>query len=190
MAYRTVYIFRHGETVHNRDKIFSGWSKTHLTKKGKQQAARVGKKLKNKKFAMCFSSDQDRAIETAKIVLKHHKGVPIIVDARLRERDYGKLTGTSKTELQKKNPRQYLIWHRSYNVGPPGGENFKMVNARVRPFIKDLIKIMKSFKVNVAISAHGNSIRPLRKYFEKLTISQMRKIENPHDKYWAFRVKV
>jgi len=190
MATRTVYIFRHAETVHNKKHIFSGWSRTKLTKKGRKQAGAVGKKLKNKKFAMCFSSDQDRALETAQIVLKHHKGIPIIVDARLRERNYGKLTGKSKLKLEKKNPRQYQIWHRSYNIAPPGGESFKMVNARVKPFIKDLLKIMKQFKVNVAVSAHGNSIRPLRKHFEHLTISQMRKIENRHDKFWSYRVEV
>ena len=190
MATRTVYIFRHAESRDNKKKIFSGWRHSPLTNKGKQQAGVVAKKLRKKRFSICFSSDQDRAIQTARIVLKYHKGVPVIVDARLRERNYGKLTGTSKVALQKKYPRKYQIWHRSYNIAPPGGESFKMVNARVRPFIKDLINIMKHFKVNVAISAHGNSIRPLRKHFEKLTISQMRKIENPHDRYWSYRVKV
>ena len=190
MKYRTVYIFRHSQTYANKKGIFAGWMPSKLTPHGINQAKKIAKKLKNKKIDIAFSSDMDRAIQTLKEVLKYHKGVSILIDARLRERNYGKLTGTSKGALHKKNPRQYHIWHRSYNIPPPGGESFRMVNARVRPFIKDLLKIMKQFKVNVAISAHGNSIRPLRQHFEKLTIHQMRTIVNPHNRYWAYRVKV
>jgi broad specificity phosphatase PhoE len=188
--HRTVYIFRHSESTDNRNGIFSGWRDAKLTPYGISQARKIAKKLKTKHIELAFSSDQTRALQTANEVLKFHKGVPIIVDARLRERDYGKLTGTSKEAFKKKNPKLYQVYHRSYNKGPPGGESFHDVNKRVAPFIKDLLKIMKTFKANVAISAHGNSIRPLRKHFEHLTISQMRKIENPHDKYWVYRVKV
>ena len=49
---------------------------------------------------------------------------------------------------------------------------------------------MKKYKVNVAISAHGNSMRPFRKYFEKLTRHQMMKLENPWDQYFEYNVKV
>jgi len=188
--YKTVYIFRHSQSVDNKNGIFSGWRDSPLTKFGISQARKIAKKLKGKKIDLAFSSDQKRALQTAHEVLKYHPDVPIIVDARLRERDYGKLTGTSKLAFQKKNPRLYEVFHRSYATPPPGGESFKMVNERVRPFIRDMLKIMKSYKVNVAISAHGNSIRPLRKHFEKLTNDQMRRIENPQDKYWTYKVKV
>jgi 2,3-bisphosphoglycerate-dependent phosphoglycerate mutase len=63
-----------------------------------------------------------------------------------------------------------------------------MVEKRVNVFIKDLIKKIKKDKVNVAISAHGNSMRPFRKYFENLTIKQMMKLENPWDDYFEYRI--
>lgn len=187
---RTIYLFRHSESVDNRNKIFSGWRDSKLTAKGLSQARQIARKLRHKHIDLAFTSDLTRAIQTLDEVLKFHKGVPVIVDARLRERDYGRLTGTSKVAFEKKNPKLYAIYHRSYNKGPPKGESFKDVNERVAPFIKDLLHIVKAYKVNVAISAHGNSIRPLRKHFEHLTITQMRKIENAQDKYWAYRVKV
>jgi bisphosphoglycerate-dependent phosphoglycerate mutase len=49
---------------------------------------------------------------------------------------------------------------------------------------------MKEEKCNVAISASGNSMRPLRKYFEKLTINQMMKLENPWDNYFEYVINV
>ena len=69
---------------------------------------------------------------------------------------------------------------------PPGGESVAIVEKRVRSFIKDLLKMMKQKKVNVAISAHGNSMRPFRRYFEKLSIKQMMKLENPWDDYFEY----
>ncbi|MBI4144657.1 histidine phosphatase family protein [Candidatus Woesearchaeota archaeon] len=190
MAYRTVYVFRHGESYDNIDHIFSGWRDSKLAPKGVKSAKLLARKLRNKRIDLAFSSDQTRALQTLDEVLRFHKGIPVVIDARLRERDYGALTGKSKDAFEKQNPRLYMIYHRSYTRSPPKGESFKDVNERVKPFIHDLIKLMKSFKVNVAISAHGNSIRPMRKHFEHLSIAQMRSLENAHDRYWAYRIKV
>ena len=43
--------------------------------------------------------------------------------------------------------------------------------------------------MNVAISAHGNSMRPFRRYFEKLTVAEMMKLENPWDDYFEYEIK-
>ncbi|MBI4150930.1 histidine phosphatase family protein [Candidatus Woesearchaeota archaeon] len=183
-----LYVFRHGESKDNINQVFSGWRDSPLAAQGKKSAKLLAKKLKSRKIDLAFSSDQVRALDTLKEVLKHHKNVPVIIDARLRERDYGDITGLRKNVFQKKNPKLYEIYHRSFTKGPPKGESFKMVLARVNPFIKDLIKIMKTWNVNVAISAHGNSIRPIRKHFETLSIHEMRTIENGHDVVWSYRV--
>ena len=107
------------------------------------------------------------------------------------ERGYGKLQGKyHKTVIADVGKKQFDIWHRSYNIPPPKGESIKMVQKRVESFIKDLLKKMKKEKINVAISAHGNSMRPFRKYFQKLTIKQMMKLENPWDDYFEFVVDV
>ena len=183
-----LYVFRHGESTDNINEIFSGGRDSKLAPQGITSARLLAKKLKNRKIGLAFSSDQSRALDTLKAVLKYHKEVPVIVDARLRERDYGNITGMRKDVFMKKNKKLYEIYHRSFTKGPPGGESFKMVLKRVNPFIKDLIAIMKAWNVNVAISAHGNSIRPIRKYFEKLSIHEMRTMENGHDVIWSYRV--
>ena len=94
-----------------------------------------------------------------------------------------------QTILKKYGEEQFDLWHRSYDIPPPGGESIKMVEKRVRSFIKDLFFIMKTKKVNVAISAHNNSMRPFRRYFENLSINQMMKMENPYEKYFDYIIK-
>ena len=84
----------------------------------------------------------------------------------------------------------YEIYHRSYDIPPPGGESIKDVEKRVKPFIRDLLRKVKRERVNVAISAHGNSMRPLRKYFEKLSTQEMLELENPYDDYFVYSIKV
>jgi 2,3-bisphosphoglycerate-dependent phosphoglycerate mutase len=148
----------------------------------------------------------------------HPECKEVITDDRMIERSYGKLQGKShKQFVEREGTDSYktlLHWHkidhlngaerkefirktgeaelqiirRSYNIPPPNGESVKMVEKRVNSFVKDLLKKMKKEKVNVAISAHGNSMRPFRKYFEKLTIKQMMKLENPWDDYFEYEV--
>lgn len=144
----------------------------------------------------------------------------IITNDKMIERSYGKLQGKwHKAFVKKEGTDSYktlLHWHkidhlhgkererfikkvgeaelkiirRSYNVAPPKGESVKMVEKRVLSFIKELLRFMKREKVNVTISAHGNSMRPFRRYFEKLSIKQMMELENPWDDYFDYVVSV
>ena len=107
------------------------------------------------------------------------------------ERSYGDLERKfHRTIIKKYGRRQFDIWHRSYDVPPPSGESIKTVEERVLSFISDLIILMKRERVNAAISAHGNSMRPFRRYFENLTIQQTMKLENPYDKYFGYIVEL
>ncbi|MEK6934270.1 MAG: histidine phosphatase family protein [Nanoarchaeota archaeon] len=187
-----IYLFRHGQTIHNSKGIFSGWSKTRLTKRGIEDAKIVAIRLKNKKFQVAFQSDQSRSKETLKYILKYHPECKkIITDKRIKERSYGKLTGKSHlSAVMAYGPKKYDIYHRSYDIPPPKGETIEIVEKRVLSFIKDLIEYIKKNKVNVAISAHGNSMRPFRRYFEKLTVKQMMKLENPYEDFFEYEIKV
>lgn len=150
----------------------------------------------------------------------HPECKKVIVNDRIIERSYGKLQGKSHEQFVEKAGEQdyktMLHWHkvdhlhgkarkdfiekhgetdlkiirRSYAHIPPGGESVKMVEKRVNSFIKDLLKKMKKEKINVAISAHGNSMRPFRRYFEHLSIKQMMQLENPWDDYFEYKVEV
>lgn len=164
-----IYIIRHGETEDNKQKIFSGWRDVDLDEEGIQEAKTVGEKLRDVKFTKAYCSDLLRSRHTLELILeKYHPQLSIIQDWRIKERDYGDLTGTSKSELVAKDPKNYQLWHRSWATPPPNGESIEDVEKRILPFLQDILKDLKSDDI-VLISAHGNSIRPLRKYFEHMT---------------------
>jgi len=186
-----IYIFRHGETYYNRSKRFTGWVNSRLTPKGNKQSNVIAEKLRTKNFQIAFKTSLSRSSDSLITVLRYHPECKkVIVDDRMIERSYGDLERKfHKTVIRKYGKRQFDIWHRSYDVPPPRGESIEMVEKRVLAFIEDLIILMTKERVNVAISAHGNSMRPFRKYFENLTIEQMMKLENPYDKYFDYIVE-
>ena len=186
-----IYLFRHGETYFNRSKRFTGRINSRLSPKGIEQANLIAEKLKEKKFQIAFKTSLSRSIDNLEIVLRYHPECKsVIVDDRMIERSYGVFERKlHKTIIKKYGEKQFDIWHRSYNVPPPGGESIKTVEKRVLSFVKNLLIMMKTKKTNVAISAHNNSMRPFRKYFENLTIKQMMVLENPYDKYFDYTIE-
>src|SRR3990172_3624450 len=187
-----IYLFRHGQTHFNKRKMFTGWKDATWTVKGKMNASLVGRKLRNKKIDVAFSSNLTRSKETLKEVLKHHRECRAVFrEDRLLERCYGELQGHSHSAFIRKYGKPLFDkYHRAYNFPPPKGESVKMVESRVNSFIKDLLAFIRKYKVNVAISAHGNSMRPLRRHFEKASINQMMKWEMPYDDYFEYTVDV
>jgi 2,3-bisphosphoglycerate-dependent phosphoglycerate mutase len=186
-----IYLFRHGQTTYNRDKRFTGWRNSALTPLGKKQAAVVGRKLKGKRIEVAFQTHLLRSKDTMRTVLRYHPECFCVVkDDRIIERSYGKLQGRSHAAFIRQRGRKLFdLYHRAYDHPPPGGESIRMTEKRVNAFIADLIKFMRENKVNVAISAHGNSMRPFRKHFEKLNRKQMIALENPWDKYFEYSVR-
>ncbi len=176
--YPEIYVFRHGETYDNRQRIFSGWRDSKLTLKGKDQAKMLVPKLKDKQIDVCIISHLSRSSQTAKIALKGKK-VSYEVDDRIIERDYGKLTGKSKEKLMEENFVDAVKYRRYFDFPPPGGESLKDVKKRVFPFCRDLVKRVKKTGENVAVSCHGNSMKIIRLYFEKLKIIDVLVQENP-----------
>jgi len=175
-----LYLFRHGETEDNRDKIFCGRHDSPLTEEGIKQAQILAEKLKNKKINVGIYSDLLRAKNTLDEVLKFHPETKIEASKLLLERDYGELTGTSKTELNQKDPALCLKYRRSWDFPPPNGESLKMVwENRVKKFCQELEEKMKKEKINVAVSCTNNTMRLIRIYFEKLSIEKMLELENP-----------
>jgi len=186
-----IYLFRHGQTSYNRDQRFTGFHDPKLTKLGKEQAKTIAKKLKNKRFGIAFYTRLKRSKQTLKEVLKYHPECKKqIKDDRIIERNYGNLNGTSHDDFIKKyGEDKYNLIHRGYNVPPPGGESFAMVEKRIKSFIKDLTKLMKKEKCNVAISAHGNSIRLFRKIMEKASQKEACEWIIPYDKVFEYKIK-
>lgn len=188
-GFLTLYIVAHTESFYNRRKIFTGWRDSKLTPLGHKNAEMLGRKLKNKKFGIAFVSTQTRAKQTLQHILKHHKGVCVITDRRIMERRYGKLEGKSKEKFAREHPDLWPIYHRSYDIPPPGGESLKMVETRVMPFLKEVITLMRREHTNALIVAHGNSLRPMRRYFEKLTKEEMMALEGQYNKVFVFKIQ-
>ncbi|MDP3728225.1 MAG: histidine phosphatase family protein [bacterium] len=188
----TIYLFRHGQTFYNKSERFTGDIDSHLTKQGKKDAKKVALKLKKVQIDYAFQTHLSRSKDTLRYVLRYHSECKqIITDDRMIERDYGNLKGRfHHTVIKDYGQKQYDLWHRSYDIKPPGGESVKDVEKRVEAFIKELLKFMKEHKGNVAISAHGNSMRPFRRHFEKLSKEKMMKLENPLDDYFVYTVEL
>ena len=187
-----IYLFRHGETFYNEKGIFTGWKDSKLSPRGIKSARILARKLKNKKFEIAFYTRLSRSKDTLKEILRFHPECKkLIKDDRMIERNYGVLNGTSHEVFIKKfGKKKYDEIHRGYNISPPKGESFAMVEKRVRSFIKDLKKIIKKEKTNVAISAHGNSIRLFRKIMEKSPKEEAVKWKIPYDKYYEYSIKI
>jgi len=183
-----IYVFRHGQTEFNRDKIFTGWLESKLTKKGIRQAKKVGQLMKGLKIDLAIQSKLGRSKNTLKEVLVYHPECKkIITDNRMIERSYGELSGKKHEDTIKKYGReQFVKWHRGWKIRPPGGESLADVEIRVGEFLKELKKKYGGKDIRVAISASGNSIRLLRKIMEKAKIKTACRWIIPYDKYFEY----
>ncbi len=86
-------ITRHGETEENKQGIIQGHLQGTLSELGKEQARKLAERLKNEKIDLIFSSDLNRAKDTAEEIAKFHPEIPFELDERLRERNWGDLKG-------------------------------------------------------------------------------------------------
>jgi 2,3-bisphosphoglycerate-dependent phosphoglycerate mutase len=174
MSDRLLVLVRHGQSEWNLKNLFTGWRDVGLTEKGVVEAHNAGQKLKAEglHFDVAFTSELVRAQRTLDIVLGEmgQTDITVIKDQALNERDYGDLSGLNKDDARKKwGEEQVLIWRRSYDVAPPGGESLKDTAARVLPYyIQDILpRVLRGEKVIVA--AHGNSLRALIMVLERLS---------------------
>ncbi len=190
--YTYIYLFRHGQTTYNRDKRFTGFHDPSLTSLGKKQASILAKKLKNKKFQVAFHTRLKRSKDTLKYVLKYHPECKkLIQDNRIIERNYGLLNGTlHETFIKKYGKENFKRIHRDFFIRPQKGESFANVEKRVSSFIKDLKKLINKRKINVAISAHGNSIRLFRKIMKRASIKEACSWKIPYDKVFIYKIKI
>lgn len=171
-------LVRHGQSEWNKRNLFTGWRDPDLTEKGVEEAQRAGVLLKERgiRFDVGYTSKLKRAQRTLSLILENlgQPDLPITRDQALNERDYGELSGLNKDQARERwGAEQILIWRRSYDVPPPGGESLKDTAARVLPYYKTHIWPDLKDGRNVIVAAHGNSIRSLIMYLEELSAQQI-----------------
>ena len=119
-----IVLLRHGESIWNKENLFTGWTDVDLSEQGKAEAKRAGELLKAEGFTfdVAFTSVLKRAIRTLWIALDEIDLMWIPVDHswRLNERHYGALQGLNKAQTAAKyGEEQVLVWRRSYDIPPP-----------------------------------------------------------------------
>lgn len=204
-----IVLLRHGESTWNKENRFTGWTDVDLSEKGIQEAKNAAKLLKEGgyTFDIAYTSVLKRGIRTLWIVLDDMDlmWIPVYRSWRLNERHYGALQGFFKDEMAADvGEEQVLIWRRSYDVQPPPlkttdprypgndpkyaelsldeiplTECLKDTVDRVLPYWHEVITPSIKSGKKVLISAHGNSLRALVKYLDKMTDDEIVKLNIP-----------
>ncbi len=196
---KKVILLRHGESVWNKENRFTGWTDVDLTEKGTEEAGKAGELMREAgfEFDLAHTSVLRRAIKTLWLALERMDlmWIPVLHSWRLNERHYGALQGLNKAETAAKfGDEQVLAWRRSYDVPPPAlaqndprypgndpryrglepsqvpfTECLKDTVARVLPYWNQAIAPDIRAGKRVLVAAHGNSIRALVKYLDKVS---------------------
>ncbi len=205
----TVVFIRHGQSAWNLENRFTGWTDVDLTEQGRREAYDGAKMLREAgyDFDIGYTSYLRRAVKTLDIVLDvmDLMWLPVVKTWRLNERHYGALQGLNKAETAAKyGDEQVFVWRRSYDTPPPPleredprypgherryaevapdelpvCESLKSTVARVMPFWHDaLAPAIKSGK-RVLVSAHGNSLRAIVKYLDRMSDEAVSKLNIP-----------
>ncbi len=195
---RTLVLIRHGESDWNRQNRFTGWTDVELSAAGVAEAMAGGTLLQESAFVfdIAYTSVLKRAIHTLDLVLTalDQTWIPVVKSWRLNERHYGALQGLNKAETAAQHGEdQVLIWRRSYDVPPPEleakdprnpqgdpryaavptkdiprAECLKDTVERFLPYWQEVIAPSIHQGKRVLIAAHGNSLRALVKYLDKI----------------------
>jgi 2,3-bisphosphoglycerate-dependent phosphoglycerate mutase len=192
-------LLRHGQSTWNQENRFTGWVDVDLSPKGIEEAREAGRVLHaaGKVFDVAFTSVLKRAIRTLWITLDEMDlmWIPVHRSWRLNERHYGALQGLDKAETAARHGEaETQLWRRSYDVRPPAltpddarhprhdpryaelsaselplTECLKDTVARFLPYWHETIAPAVQSGKRVLIVAHGNSLRALVKYLDRIS---------------------
>ncbi|MGB8644626.1 MAG: 2,3-diphosphoglycerate-dependent phosphoglycerate mutase [Anaerolineae bacterium] len=204
-----VVLLRHGESIWNKENLYTGWTDVDLSDKGIAEANRAGETLKAEGyvFDVAFTSVLKRAIRTLWITLDKMDlmWIPVHNSWRLNERMYGALQGLNKAQTaQQYGEAQVKLWRRSYDVQPPAlttadprwpgndprykdldpkdtplTECLKDTVARFLPYWQETIAPAIRQGRRVIIAAHGNSLRALVKYLDNVSEQEIVELNIP-----------
>ena len=203
----TLVLVRHGESRWNQCNRFTGWIDVPLSENGMAEAERCAVHCKQFDFSAAFTSKLERAHGTMFITLskqnrtgivqhehdakyyrwiKHSNGcgvgeIPIYESTALNERYYGSLQGLDKDQAIKKyGAGKVLAWRRGFHARPPGGgESLEDTFNRVVPYVRKTIFPRVRRGEQVLVVAHGNTLRAVVKYLEKISDADIALLDLP-----------
>ena len=202
-------LLRHGESIWNREKRFTGWADVALSARGAEQARRAGLLLRSKgfRFDLGFSSCLVRAADTLRIVFEAMGlgEARQIHSWRLNERHYGALEGMAHGDARRRwGTKQVFAWQRHFSAAPPpiepdderhprhdpryasverdslpSGESLRDTLARALPFWEEAVMPEIRAGRQTLVVAHGNTLRALIMHLDGLSESDVLALHVP-----------
>lgn len=151
----TILLARHGESDWNRDRRWQGHADRPLTELGREQARALADRLATTELDAVYSSDLERARETAAIVAEPHR-LPVRALADLREVDVGSWSGLTRAEAEELFPDAFRRWAAG-GEGWDDGETYEQLSERVVGAVLGIAA--RHPRDRVLLVAHGGSIR-------------------------------
>ncbi len=173
-----LYLIRHGQTDANINKIYQGNSNVPLNDSGKEQAKILAWRFKGYPIGALYSSNLERALETARAINQYHD-LNLVIERDLQEISLGEWQG--KTREQVKSEYSDFIQKRRdnddiYTTAVPGGESYQMLEKRAMAMLEKITG--ESEEEHVAIVTHGGIIKSIIGHI----------LELPHQKRNAFDI--
>jgi len=206
---KKLVLLRHGQSIWNLENRFTGWTDVDLSAHGTAEAHKAGRLLREEgfRFDRAFTSVLKRAIRTLWIVMDEmdFMWVPVYRSWQLNERHYGALQGLNKkTTVEKYGIKQVQKWRRSYDIRPealektdarhpkfdpryallkkeelPATECLKDTLNRVLPYWQTVIEPALKDGGKILVVAHGNSLRAIIKYLDKMSDDEIMGVNIP-----------
>ncbi len=162
-------LVRHGETVANIEKVYSGWSNYDLTEKGKLQIKILAEELKTYNVDVIYTSPLGRTMETATEIAKITEK-EIVIDDNLREINFGVFDGKTAKQIEETYPVEWDNWIKDYECYKiPEGECLKDMLNRVKGFMDSI----KNKDGTCIIVSHAGVIQSIVTYLLDLDLKKM-----------------
>jgi broad specificity phosphatase PhoE len=169
----TILLARHGESDWNRTKRWQGFADRPLTELGRRQATELAERLEETELDAVYSSDLQRAKETAEIVARS-KRLPVHTVRDLREVDVGSWSGLTRAEAEARYPEAYARWLQG-GEGWDDGETYDQLGERVVRAVQRIAK--QHDRQRVLIVAHGGTIRAIHAAALGIDVHTYRRIQ-------------